>query len=70
MVGEREVIHLCLNLSLFVLHTVPDPAGIPVLFRPVPGAASMPGGSRWDLLWKRVPHPGQLPVGAVPMPRR
>lgn len=68
--NEREVIHLCLNLSLFVLRTIPAPARIWTLSRPVPGAASMPSGSRWDLLWKRVPHPGQLPVGAVPMPGR
>lgn len=69
-INEWEVIRLCLNLSLFVFHTVPAPAGIRALPRPVPGAASMPGGSRWDLLWRPVPHPGKLPVGAVPVPGR
>lgn len=59
--NEFKVTHLCLTLSFNVLHTVSASAGMWVPPRPVPG------GSRWDLLWRPVPHLGQLPVGAVPL---
>ena len=68
--NECEVTHICLTLSLNVLHTVSASTGMWVPPRPVPGAAGLPGGSRWNLLWRPVPQPGQLPVGAVPVPGR
>lgn len=72
MVGEwmNARLFICLNLSLYVLHTISASAGIRVLPRTVPGPAGMPGGSKWDLLWRPVPHPGQLPLGAIPVSGR
>lgn len=60
--NECEVILLCLNPSLYVL---PASSGMRAFPRLVPGASGMPGGSKWDLLWRPVPHLGQLPMGAI-----
>lgn len=53
-----------LNVSSFV------PTSTGMFPRPVPGAASVPGGSRRELLQRQVPNSRQLPVGAVPVPGR
>lgn len=64
--NEHEAVRLCLNLSLYVLHTVPASAGVRVLPRTVPGAAGMPSDGKWDLLWRSVPHTGcSTSVGKV-----
>jgi hypothetical protein len=54
----------------FVLPTLPASTGMGGLPRTVPGAAGMPGGSRWKLLWRPVFYSGQLPVGPLPVPGR
>ena len=68
--NKCKVVHLLSGVIPCLLHTAPDSSGMWVPPRPVPGAAGLPGGSRWDLLWRPVPRPGQLPVGAVPVPGR